>query len=93
LEPLPALAVSVTACAFATGETVALNPALVAFAATVTVAGTVTAVLLLDRLTVEPPLAAGAFSVITQASVPAPVIDALVQESVFNTGVLAPVYV
>jgi hypothetical protein len=56
----------------------------VAFAGTVTLTGTVTAVLLLDRLTTSPPLAAAAFSVTVQASVPDPVMDALLQESALS---------
>jgi hypothetical protein len=84
LETLPALAVSVTACADVTDDTVAVNPALVAFAATVTVAGTVTAALLLARLTLKPPLPAAALSVTVQLSLPDPVIDALLQESALN---------
>ena len=51
LETLPALAVSVTACADVTDDTLAVNAALVAFAGTVTVTGTLTAALLLARLT------------------------------------------
>ena len=43
LAVLPALAVSVTACVVLVEETAAVKPALVAPAATVTVAGTVTA--------------------------------------------------
>ncbi len=54
--------------------------ALVAPAGTVTVAGTATALLLLAKLTAKPPLAAAAFSVTVQLSVPAPVNDALVQD-------------
>lgn len=89
-ETSPALAVSAAVCAVATGATVAVNPALVAFAGTVTVAGIVTAALLLDRLITRPPLAAAAFSVTVQASVPAPVIDVLLQESAVSTGVPVP---
>jgi hypothetical protein len=48
------LAVTVTFCAEPTAETDAVNPALVAPAATVTEAGTTIAVLLLDRLTLTP---------------------------------------
>jgi hypothetical protein len=84
LETLPALAVRVTACAVVTDDTLAVNPALVALAATVTVAGTVTAALLLARLTLKPPLPAAAVSVTVQLSLPAPVIDALLQERVLN---------
>jgi hypothetical protein len=43
---------SVAVCAELNGEIAAVNPALVAPAATVTTAGTVTNVLLLDRLTI-----------------------------------------
>jgi hypothetical protein len=80
-ETLPAVAVRVTACAAATDDTVAVKPTLLLFAGTVTVAGTVTAALLLDRLTMRPPLDAVDVSVTVQASVPAPVIEALLQES------------
>jgi len=76
-----------------TDETVALKLALVAFAATVTDAGTVTLVLLLDRLTLTPPLGAAAFTVTVQASVPDPVIEELVQVSALSTGVAAAVVV
>jgi hypothetical protein len=53
----------------------------VAFAGTVTVAGTVTAVLLFERLTANPPLGAAAFRATVQASVPEPAIDPLLQVS------------
>ena len=56
LETPPAVADSVTAAAVVTEETVAVKPAVVAFAATVTVAGTFTAALLLDRLMLSPPV-------------------------------------
>jgi hypothetical protein len=92
LETLPELAARATACALATCETVAVNPALIAFAGTVTVAGTATAALLLDRLTLSPPLAAAEVSVTVQASVPDPVMDPLLQESALNSvGVEVPV--
>ena len=87
LETPPALAVSVTACAVVTEDTVAVNPALVAFAGTVTVAGTLTAALLLARLTLKPPLAAAAVSVTVQLSLPDPVMDALLQVSPLNAAV------
>jgi hypothetical protein len=83
-DTLPALAFRVTVWAVLTDETVAVNPAVIAFAGTVTVAGAVTAALLLARLTLRPPLGAAAFSVTVQASVPEPVIDALLQESALN---------
>jgi hypothetical protein len=88
LNTLPALAVIVTACAVATEDTVAVNPALVASAGTVTVLGTVTAALLLDRFTLSPPLGAAAVNVTVHASVPDPVMAPLVQYSALNIGVL-----
>jgi hypothetical protein len=78
---LPAVAVSVAVCVVPTEDTVTVKVALVALAGTVTVAGIVTAVLLLERFTLSPPLPAAAFSVTVQESLPAPVIDALLQES------------
>jgi len=69
-----------------------VNPAVVAFAGTVTVAGTVTAALLLARLTLRPPLGAAADSVTVHASDPDPVMDPLLQESTFNAaGAAVPV--
>ena len=93
-ETPPALPVRVTACAVVTEDTVAVNPALLALAGTITVAGTVTAALLLTNDTLKPPLPAGPLSVTVQASLPAPVIDALLQESALNnpdTAVPVPV--
>ena len=63
---------------------------MVAPEATFTEAGTVTAELLLARLTTNPPLAAATFSVTVQLSVPAPVIDALLQVKPLNAGVPEP---
>jgi hypothetical protein len=74
------VAVKVTACAVVTDDTVAFTATLVAFAGIQAVAGTVTAALLLERLTVSPRQVAG-FTVTLQVSVPAPVTDALLQES------------
>ena len=87
---LPALAVRVTVSAVLTEETVAVKLALVAPAATVTEAGTVTAPLLLARLTANPPLAAAVFSVTVQLSVPAPVMELLLQLSALSTGTPVP---
>ena len=86
-ETPPAVAVNVAVCAALTVDTVVVNPMLDAFAGTVTVAGTATAALLLERFTVIPPLTAFELSATVQASVPAPVIDPLLQESAFNAGV------
>jgi hypothetical protein len=92
LETLPELAVRVTACAAVTADTVAANPALVALAGTTTVAGTVTAALLLARFTLRPPLPAAAVRATVQLSLPDSVIEALVQESELNaTGTAVPV--
>ena len=73
-----------------TADTVAVKLPLADPAATVTKAGTATAVLLLARFTANPPLAAATFSVTVQLSVPAPVIDPLVQLNPLNTGTPVP---
>jgi hypothetical protein len=86
-EALPWLAVSVTVWAGPLYDTVAMNPALVAFAGTVTFAGSVTAELLLDKLTLIPPLGAAALSVTVQASVPDSDMVALLQEKVLSAAV------
>ena len=87
---LPALAVRVAVCAVLTEETVAVKAAVVAPAATVTVAGKVTDELLLARLTAKPPVGAAAFRVTVQLSVPAPVIEPLAQLSALSTGTPVP---
>jgi hypothetical protein len=89
-EAPPPAAVNVAVCAVETADTVTEKPALVAPAVIVTEAGTVTEEELLARFTVNPPLAAAAFSVTLQASVPAPVIDELVQESALSTATPVP---
>jgi hypothetical protein len=65
-----------------------VNPALVAPTGTVTVFGTVTAELLLDRFTFRP-LGAAVLSVTVQASVPDPVMAPLMQDSALNAGGVA----
>jgi hypothetical protein len=88
----PVLAVRVTDCAVVTDVTVAVNPALVALAGTNTVAGTVTAVLLLLSPTLTPPLPAAELSVTVHVSFPAPVSDPLLQDSKLNVpGTAVPV--
>jgi hypothetical protein len=72
-----------------TEETLAVKLVLVAPDATVTVAGTITAELLLDRLTANPPFGAAPLSVTVQLSVPAPIIESLMQSNALNAG--APV--
>ena len=90
LATLLALAVRVAVCAVVTEETVAVKAAVVEPAATVTVAGTAAALLLLARLTVNPPVAAAAFRVTVQLSVPDPANDPLVQLSPLSTGTPVP---
>ena len=68
-----------------------MNPTLGAFAGTVTVLGTVTAELLLDRFTVSPSLGAEAVRVTVQASVPDPVMAPLLQFSALNAAEPVPV--
>jgi hypothetical protein len=89
-EVPPALAVNVAVCAVLTAETVAEKLAEVAPAAMVTEAGTETEVLLLARPITEPPVAAAAFTVTVQASVPAPVMEAFVQDSPVSAGTPVP---
>ena len=96
LETPPALAVKVTACDFVTGDAVAVNPTLVSFAGTVTMAGTATAALPLLKLTLKPLLPAAKVRVTVQASVPALVREASPQEIALNaaeTGVPVPALV
>ena len=86
LATLLALAVRVAVAAVLTVETVAVKLAVVDPAATVTLAGRVTAELLLARLTAYPPVRAAVLSDTLQLSVPAPVIDPLVQVKPLNAG-------
>jgi hypothetical protein len=85
------VAVRVAVCADDTAETVAVKPALVSPASTVTEAGTLTAESLLVRLIVAPPLAAAAFSETVHESLPAPVIDELVHDNALGVGIPVPV--
>ena len=89
-ETVPAFAVIVTDSAFPTDNTVAVNTAVVALSGTVTEAGTVTSVLLLDRFTLSPPEGAAALRVTVHESAPEPVVAALAQESALNAGVVVP---
>jgi hypothetical protein len=82
----PALAVNVTVWAVLTAETFVAKLTVVPPAATVTLAGTLAAVLSLARLTANPPLVAGPVKVTVQLSVPDPVIDDLPQRSPDNAG-------
>jgi hypothetical protein len=71
-----------------TEDAIAVNPALVAPAGTVTADGTVIALLLLARLTGRPPLTAAAFTVTVQLSVADPIRALLVQLNELNDDVL-----
>jgi hypothetical protein len=82
----PDLAVSFTASGELTVPAVAVKLAFFTPDATVTDAGTVTAVLLLDRLTASPVLAATVFRVTVQMSDPAVVSDPLAQLSPLTHG-------
>jgi len=64
-----------------TADAAAVKPALVAPAGTVTVAGTVTAALLLDRPTLSPPVGAAVFNFTVHALFANPDTDALLHES------------
>jgi len=88
--PLPVFAVSVAASVEFTGDTLAVKFALLAPAATVTEAGTFTSELLLDRPIVNPPLAAGVFTVTVQLSVPDPMIELLAQLNPVSPGTPVP---
>lgn len=68
-----------------------MKPALAAPAGIVTEAGTVTALLLLARLMMNPPVAAAAFNVTVQVSVPAPVSELLAQLRLVSKGTPVPV--
>jgi hypothetical protein len=87
MEAPPALAVRVADCDVLTDDTVAVNPALVDVAGTVNEAGTVTALLLLERLTAAPPLGADPVNVTVHESVPDPVMEELVQYMALTAGV------
>ena len=85
-----ALAVRVAVWVVPMDATVAVKGAVIAPGATVTAAGSVTAVFVLDRLTICPPLGAGAFRVTVQASVPDPVMEALLQETALKAVMPVP---
>jgi len=87
---VPVLAVRVAVCAEVTEATVALKLAVVVPAGTLTEFGTVTASLLLARLTETPPVAADAFNVTEQLSVADPVIEALLQVREVSMGTPVP---
>ena len=83
------LADNVAVCAVVTEETVAVNEAEDAPDATVMLAGTVTALLLLATVTTAPPLGAAELSVTVHGVDAAPVNELLPQENAFNVGATA----
>jgi hypothetical protein len=89
-ETDPCVAVNVTVCAVVTAEALATKLALEAPAATVTDAGTVNALLLLDRPTARPVLGAAELNPTVQLSVPAPVIEVLAQATLESVTDLLP---
>jgi len=88
-SPPPEVAVSVAVCALATNATAAVNVALVAPAATVTLAGTVALTLLLDNVTLDPPLTAADDNVTVQVALPALVKLAGVQLNPLTVGTIS----
>ena len=92
LVTVPAVAVRVAVCAVVTEATAAEKATLVALAGMVTKAGRVTEALLLERLTLSPPVPAAALRVTVQVSAPAPVIEPVVQLSALSApGAAVPV--
>lgn len=87
LEVLPVVAVSVTDCALLTEATLAVNAVLVAVAGTVTDPGNVTALLLLARDTLRPPVGAEPDRVTVHASARDPVIEVLPQDIPLTVGI------
>ena len=77
----PAEAVRVSVWAVVTAETAAVNPMLLDPAGTVIEPGTVTALLLLDKVTASPPVPAAADRLTVQESLPEPVIELWLQVS------------
>ena len=73
-----------------TAVAVAVNVPDVAFAGTVTEVGTLTAALLLARLTTSPPAGAGAPKLTVHASLAAPVMELAAQEMAFIPDVPDP---
>jgi len=90
LDTEPATAERVTFCVEVTDEIVAVKLAVEEPAATAIELGTVTAELLLERPTVNPPLAAAVFKTTVQESVPAPAMDEFVHENAASTGTPVP---
>lgn len=86
---LPVVAVRFAICAEETEAMLALKPAVVAVAGTVTNGGMTTELLLLANATLIPPVGAEPVSVTVQESLSAPVIDVLPQAIELTVGVTA----
>jgi hypothetical protein len=86
----PSAAVNVAACALLTNATLAVKLTLFAPDGTFTEIGTETERLVLDKLTLTPPLGAAPLSVTMHASEPDPVMDELLQERPFSETAPAP---
>ena len=77
----------VAVCDELTDATAAVKLALVKDAAIVTEAGTVTAELLLAKVTASPPVGAAAVKLTVHASDPAPAIEGVLHDTVLTAGV------
>ncbi len=88
-EVLPAFAVKVTDCALVTEAMFAIKDAVVEPAGTVTEPGTETEVLVVERMTLTPPVGAELDKVTEQESAIDPVIDVLLHWTALTAGVTA----
>jgi hypothetical protein len=87
-EVLPVVAVSVADCALLTAAAFAVNDALAAVAGTITELGTVTALLLLARDTLTPPVGADPDKLTVHVSASDPVIEVLLQFTALKVGAI-----
>jgi hypothetical protein len=87
LDVFADVAVRVADCALLTEATLAVNDALVAVAGTVIEPGTVTALLLLERLTLWPPVGAEPDKLTVHVSASAPVMEVLLHDTALTVGV------
>jgi hypothetical protein len=83
-ETPPAVAVIVAVCDELTAPAAAVNPTVAVPAGTVTLPGTATAASLLARLTVMPLVGAAAVKLTVHGSDPAPLIEAVLQETALS---------
>jgi len=85
-----AAATRFTLCPVGVDAAVAVNMALEAFIGTVTVGGTETRALLLDKATLSPPFGAVPLKVTVHVSLPALVMETALQERLLSTPLLWP---